>query len=69
VKVAELIRGLLFGGRPVAPSAPSRPARVPELGPPPPPDEELRWARREAEAILRRARALEIEVDLERAIR
>jgi hypothetical protein len=68
VKVAELIRGLLFPAR-RAPSPPPTPAGVPNLGPPPPPDEELRWARREAEAILRRARALEIEVDLERAIR
>jgi hypothetical protein len=69
VKVAELIRGLLFRDRPAAPSGRPPPYRAADLGPPPPPDEDLRWARREAEAILRRARALEIEVDLERAVR
>lgn len=40
-----------------------------EIGPPPPAEDELRWARRETELIVRRARALDIDVDLERSIR
>lgn len=67
MKVAELLRGLFSRAeRPPPPPAPARPA---DVGPPPVRDDELRWARREAEAIIRRARALEIELDLERSIR
>lgn len=63
------MRSLLFPGAADPPPPPPYPSRPPDLGPPQPSEEELRWARREAEAIVRRARALEIEVDLERAIR
>jgi hypothetical protein len=68
VKVAELLRSLFLPAE-RAPRPGAAPEGRPDIGPPTVRDDELRWARREAEAIIRRARALEIDVELERAVR
>lgn len=52
--------------------APSGPPVLPQADyavPVLPAEADLRWARRESAAIVRRARALDIDVDIEQAVR
>lgn len=63
LNVGDFVRRMLTLPPPPMTADPVRP----DPGPPPPPSaDEMRWAKRETDAILRRARALDIEVDLER---
>jgi hypothetical protein len=48
-------------GQPVPPAPPPPPEHAP------PSDEQVRWAKMQAETLVRRARALDVELDLERA--